>query len=96
MATVCESCLQAADEEVSPNISSVREMSEFMVDMGADVSDHLCDQLESGGDIQCACACHPVRLFASWKGKAKDLTFDVVADVYNRTRLDRNGKPMVG
>ena len=103
---VCESCLQAADRDIEyngdegyPDRSSDRDMSVFMLEMGEVVADHLCDQLESGGDIQCACACHPAKLFARrkvWQGKAKDLTFDVVADVYNRTRLDRNGKPMVG
>ena len=83
---VCESCLGAADEEVSPDISSVREMSSFMVDMGADIADHLCDQLESNGDIQCACACHPP-ILTKWSGKNKELTPEVITQMYNQTFL---------
>ena len=102
---VCESCLGAADEEVSPDISSVREMSSFMVDMGADIADHLCDQLESNGDIQCACACHPHKMrlptkSAYWAGKNKDLTPAEMEALHRETHphqyLGRDGKPLVG
>ena len=101
---VCESCLEAADEEVSPDISSVREMSSFMVDMGADIADHLCDQIESNGEIRCACACHPRHQgSASWRGKNEHFTPAVVERVYHyskdgfpEAKLGRDGKPLVG
>jgi hypothetical protein len=105
---ICESCLEAADEEVSPDISSVREMTQFLVDMGADIADHLCDQIESDGDIQCVCACHPHKMrlqrkSAYWSGKAKALTPDVIAETYRKlwttpthNYLGRDGKPLVG
>jgi len=58
---VCESCIAVADEEMAPDISSLRGMSNLMIQWGADIDDHICDQLESGGDIQCRCACHPMK-----------------------------------
>lgn len=100
---VCESCLEVADEEVAPDISSVREMSSLMIDMGAELADHLCDQIESDGDIQCACACHPRKRSAVWRGKAKDLTPEAIQETYQalwstprHNYLDTDGKPLVG
>ena len=80
MATVCESCLMIAEEEGVPE----GEESMIMREMGGEVADHLCDQIESNGDIQCACACHPRKRSGSWRGKAKDFTPEVVAEVYRK------------
>jgi hypothetical protein len=72
----------------------------IMREMGADIADHLCDEMESDGDIQCACACHPRKRSASWLGKVKDLTPEVVETVHRKTHphqyLGRDGKPLVG
>ena len=81
MATVCESCLMIAEEEGVPE----GEESMVMREMGGELADHLCDQIESDGDIQCACACHPRKRSGSWRGKARDLTPEVVAEVYRQS-----------
>jgi hypothetical protein len=90
---VCESCIEAIEEEGVPEGTEAT----MAVDMGADIADHLCDQLESNGDIQCACACHPSK---RWRGKNKDLTSEVLESVYRKTPphqyLGRDGKPLVG
>ena len=52
---VCGSCLAAADEEGVPD----RESQElWMMELGADVADHLCDQVEAPAlGFQCRCGC---------------------------------------
>lgn len=52
---VCGSCLGAAEEEGLPD----RESQELvMVEMGADIADHLCDATEAPDlDLRCSCAC---------------------------------------
>ena len=99
MAKVCESCLEVAEEEGAEE----EEASMLMRTMGADVADHLCDQIESDGDVQCACACHPRKRSASWQGKAKDFTPAVVEETYRKLwstsghdYLGTDGKPLVG
>ena len=90
---VCETCIEALEEEGVPEGAE----ASMAIDMGADIADHLCDQIESDGDIQCACACHPRKRSITWRGKAKDFTPEVVAEVYrNATKLGRDGKPLVG
>ena len=53
--TVCSSCLAAAEEEGAPD----RQSQELvMVEMGADIADHLCDAREAPDlKLSCACAC---------------------------------------
>ena len=96
---VCDSCLMIAEEEGVPE----GEESMVMREMGSEVADHLCDQIESDGDIQCACACHPRKRSASWRGKAKDLTPEAIQETYQalwstprHNYLDTDGKPLVG
>jgi len=55
---VCESCIEALEEEGVPEGAE----AQMAVEMGADVADHLCDEIESAGDIRCACACHSHKL----------------------------------
>ena len=52
---VCNSCLEAAAAYGIPDRSS-QEL--LMVEMGADLADHLCDVVEARGVVEsCACAC---------------------------------------
>ena len=53
MEEVCGSCIDAAQEELAPEGDEAYVMRQ----MGDMVGDHLCDQTESGGDVQCGCAC---------------------------------------
>ena len=77
--SVCDTCIMAAEEEGVP----AEEASMVMRELGSELADHLCDQIESDGDIQCVCSCHPRKRTARWAGKAKDLTPAVVESVYN-------------
>jgi len=61
MATVCETCIEALEEEGVPEGAEVA----MAIDLGADIADHYCDQVASDGDIQCACSCHPRKRGAS-------------------------------
>ena len=50
---ICESCLDAAhDEGAEDDIAEL-----VMLELGADVADHPCDAVESGGSIKCLCPC---------------------------------------
>ncbi|KKL11465.1 hypothetical protein LCGC14_2545510, partial [marine sediment metagenome] len=53
MTKPCESCLEAviddgADEDIA---------EECLELMGEDIADHLCDEVETGGEVQCGCPC---------------------------------------
>ena len=53
---VCDSCLEAAAADYGIPDRSSQEL--LMVEMGADLEDHLCDQVEARDlGIKCACAC---------------------------------------
>jgi hypothetical protein len=80
MVTVCDSCIEALEEEGAPEGAE----AQMAVEMGADIADHLCDEIESDGDIRCTCACHPRKRSASWSGKAKDFTPKVVEETYRK------------
>ena len=58
---VCESCLDAADEtEFSGATAFMLDEDEkilIMREFGNEVADHLCDEIESDGDIRCGCGC---------------------------------------
>jgi hypothetical protein len=96
---VCESCIMAAEDEGVPE----GEEESTMRNMGYMVGDHLCDQIESDGDIQCRCSCHPRHERRSWRGKSKDFTPEVIEETYRKlwttpahNYLGRDGKPLVG
>ena len=56
---ICDSCLDAAhDEGVDDDIAELA-----MLELGADMADHLCDAVESGGAIKCLCPCRRARRF---------------------------------
>lgn len=54
-AGVCDSCTSAAHEMVDEGMDGVAEL--LMLELGADVEDHLCDEVETAGQILCGCAC---------------------------------------
>jgi len=52
---VCDSCLAAAEEEGIPDRES---QAMVMSEMGGDLADHLCDQVEAPDlGLRCLCAC---------------------------------------
>ena len=51
-APVCDSCTNAAHDEGAGAIAEL-----LMLELGADMADHLCDEVETGGQIVCGCAC---------------------------------------
>ena len=54
-AKICDSCLEAAADYGIPDRPS-QEL--LMVELGADIADHLCDQVEARDlGIKCTCAC---------------------------------------
>ena len=91
---ICESCIDAGYEDGMPTDAIADgEVSTMLRQMGDMISDHLCDMVETEGDIQCRCACHSFknkwrRRGASWRGKNKDFTHDVVAEVYRQATSD--------
>ena len=54
---VCDLCLAAAEDEgVDEDIKE-----QVMMELGADMPDHLCDEVESAGYVRCSCACQIYR-----------------------------------
>ena len=54
-AEVCGSCTNAAHEQAGEIDDILADM--LMLEMGADMADHLCDEVETNGAIVCGCAC---------------------------------------
>lgn len=59
--SVCDSCRMAAHDELNEfgiDEDEAEEMASLiMVELGAYLADHICDQVESGGEIHCDCHC---------------------------------------
>ena len=54
---ICDSCIDAFTENgLDPEVP----INEIPIDMGADITDHICDRQDSGGTIDCDCACLPI------------------------------------
>ena len=52
---VCDSCLACAEEQGIPDVES---QAMLMMELGSDVEDHLCDQVEDPRlGFQCRCGC---------------------------------------
>ena len=52
-ANVCDSCLDAAyDDGVEGDMQDT-----VMRELGGDMADHLCDEIETEGGIICGCGC---------------------------------------
>ncbi len=53
MTEPCESCLEAVmDEGADEDIAA-----ECLDLMGEDIADHLCDEIETDGEVVCRCPC---------------------------------------
>jgi hypothetical protein len=53
---ICDTCLESVAEEFgSDDMLSVHLLIQ---EMGADLPDHLCDRVESNGEIDCSCPGH--------------------------------------
>lgn len=56
--TICDSCSQAGYEEAAGlGLDDLDIAATVLLEMGADIADHLCDETESEGEIRCECAC---------------------------------------
>jgi|CXWL01.1.fsa_nt_gi hypothetical protein len=52
---VCDDCLQsAADESLAP----AEECDLLCLELGSEIADHLCEEIELDGAVRCDCACH--------------------------------------
>ena len=56
---MCDSCLDAAEDEGWMGIGG--DMDDLLLGMCEDMADHLCDMVETNGEIQCKCACKPFK-----------------------------------
>jgi hypothetical protein len=52
---VCESCLAAVREEPGGHRMSARDVEIMARQLGADISDHICEAREDGEPCGCAC-----------------------------------------
>lgn len=52
---VCDDCLQSAAEEA---LAPIEECELLCIELGSEIADHLCEEIELNGEIRCDCACH--------------------------------------
>lgn len=50
---ICDSCRQAFYDEGAD--AGMLELG--LLDMGADIPDHICDSTETDGEVECCCPC---------------------------------------
>ncbi|KKM22408.1 hypothetical protein LCGC14_1625610 [marine sediment metagenome] len=55
MMNVCDECLTAVHDETTTSLTA-DEQADMARELGADISDHRCDQFDTGNS--CACACY--------------------------------------
>ena len=53
---VCDDCLNIAYDN---GIKGYEEQAKAMIELGFIVEDHLCDEIETEGEIKCDCSCKP-------------------------------------
>ena len=58
---VCDTCVNAAADEVGGPGEEMELYTEVCLMLGADIADHLCDETESDGGVRCDCPCHRAR-----------------------------------
>ena len=62
---LCDSCLDAGDDEFGLNTDLFYDELDIVLrEFGGELADHLCDELETDGEIRCGCGCH-------WERKAE-------------------------
>ena len=60
--TVCDSCINEAYDR---GFEGYLTQAHCMVEFGLDMADHLCDEVETDGEIKCQCGCR-TRVTTSW------------------------------
>ena len=53
---ICDTCLENVAEEFDSNDMLAVQL--LIQEMGADLPDHLCDRVETNGEIDCSCPGH--------------------------------------
>ena len=53
---ICDTCLENVAEEFGSN--DMLSVQLLIQEMGADLRDHLCDRVETNGEIDCSCPGH--------------------------------------
>ena len=62
MVVICELCQDAAEPYGDlANELCAEEVALILQDFGNKIADHLCDEIESDGEIECACECKGAR-----------------------------------
>jgi hypothetical protein len=56
---ICDSCIMALEDEGFGELEE--DVGLLLTTLGADIADHLCDAIESDGEIECRCACKRVQ-----------------------------------
>ena len=54
LTTVCDDCLNVAYDH---GVQGYHAQADVMREVGAEVEDHLCGEVETDGDIKCGCGC---------------------------------------
>lgn len=55
---LCDSCLQAGEDEAQGfGLDNDQIVETVLLELGADIADHICDEVETDGEIKCSCAC---------------------------------------
>ena len=54
---VCDPCFEAGVEETGVDEEEEEVVLSFLQKMGADIADHLCDNVEVGMEAKCQCPC---------------------------------------
>ena len=54
---ICDLCTEAAQEEAAVDLDAGEFYEDICLMLGADLPDHLCEQVENG--TPCDCPCHP-------------------------------------
>lgn len=58
--TVCDSCMDSGTDEEVWGLNE-DDIAEILGELGGVMGDHLCDEIETDGEIRCGCACHGKR-----------------------------------
>ncbi len=67
----CDSCYDAASEEGTGYGLDSDDLQELMGVFGDELADHLCDEIETEGEIRCGCDCKGASKRKLRKGKER-------------------------
>ena len=55
----CESCISEISDEIEyPGLDETSQLN-ALVEWGDEIADHLCDEIETAGEVRCDCSCKP-------------------------------------